>query len=108
MDYKQRTAAVEAFHEAVGRAKTQTAFAREVGLLQQTVSNLLRRGDLLPAEAVLAAERAYGVSCHLLRPDIYPPAAPLAYVPAEDLTLPPDALAADFDRAAKMKHGGEA
>jgi hypothetical protein len=47
------------------------------------VSNRLRRNDLLPAHAVLAAERAYGISRHLLRPDIYPPVGTPGLPPSE-------------------------
>jgi len=72
MDDNQRAAAIAAFKECLSRARTQTAFAAATGLLQQTVSNLLKRGEVLPAEAVIPAERAYGVSRHILRPDIYP------------------------------------
>ena len=72
MDDSQRAAAIAAFKECLSRARTQTAFAAATGLLQQTVSNLLKRGEVLPAEAVIPAERAYGVSRHILRPDIYP------------------------------------
>lgn len=80
MDDNQRAAAIAAFGECLSRARTQTAFAAATGLLQQTVSNLIKRKEVLPAEAVIPAERAYGVSRHVLRPDIYP---------IDDVALPP-------------------
>lgn len=52
---------------------TQTAFAEAIGASQQLVSYWLsvNKPDL-PAEYVLAAERATGISRHDLRPDLYP------------------------------------
>ncbi len=51
----------------------QSKFAEAVGTLQQNISNWLRTNRPLPAEYVLAAEAATGISRHELRPDIYPP-----------------------------------
>jgi DNA-binding transcriptional regulator YdaS (Cro superfamily) len=50
----------------------QSAFAKATGTSQQNVSNWLRKGSVLPAEFVLAAEAATGVPRHEWRPDIYP------------------------------------
>lgn len=72
MDNIQRVAAAEAFRSAVDAAGSQSAFERRTGLKQQTVSNILRRGDVTPPEYVLATEREFQISRHVLRPDIYP------------------------------------
>ena len=62
---------------AVEAAGSQSAFARLCNVSQPTVWAWLR-GGRLPAEHVLAAEAATGVSRHDLRPDIYPAPAPQA------------------------------
>lgn len=62
----------EAFEEALTNAKTQTAFAKEVGCSQQLVSYLLKHRLPLSPKFVLRTEAAFGVSRHRLRPDIYP------------------------------------
>lgn len=62
----------EAFKAAVAKAGGQTKFGRAIGVSQQRVWNWLSQERVLPADYVLAAERATGVSRHLLRPDIYP------------------------------------
>lgn len=105
MDDNQRIAAVDAFRLAVALAQTQTAFGREVGLLQQTVSNLLRRGDMLPPEAVLPTERAYGISRHVLRPDIYPPVVTSGPLPTDGATVEAGAPIAPCDRSTDMQKG---
>lgn len=51
---------------------TQTAFADAIGASQQLVSYWLLHRRELPAEYVLATERAVGISRHELRPDLYP------------------------------------
>lgn len=56
---------------AVELAGGQAALARIVGVTQPTVWAWLRKGEM-PAEYVLATERATGISRHALRPDIYP------------------------------------
>lgn len=54
----------------------QSVFAKAIGTSQQNVSNWLRKGSVLPAEFVLAAESVTGTARHDWRPDIYPaPAA---------------------------------
>ena len=63
----------EAFRAAVDQAKGQSAFARAVGTSQQNIWNWLAAGKPLPAEFVLAAERAGFAKRYELRPDIYPP-----------------------------------
>lgn len=57
-------------YEAMG--KSQQKLAEAIGTSQQNVSNWLRKGQPLPAEYVLAAEAATGISRHEWRPDIYP------------------------------------
>lgn len=101
MNATQQQAAATAFAETVASAQSQSAFERRTGLKQQTVSNLLKRGGLLPAEYVLVTEREFGVSRHLLRPDIYP---------VEHVAITSDAASiragdaySHFDRAALSK-----
>lgn len=68
-----------ALRRAVDDAGGQTAFAARLteaagrAVTQQHVFNWLRRSGVLPAEYVLAAEKATGISRHDFRPDIYPP-----------------------------------
>ena len=50
----------------------QTRLAEALGTSQQNISNWLRSDRPLPAEYVLAAEVATGISRHEWRPDIYP------------------------------------
>jgi DNA-binding transcriptional regulator YdaS (Cro superfamily) len=71
--------------ELVKIAGSQTALARTIGASQQIISYWVARQKPLPAEFVLVAEQAFGVSRHALRPDIYPP------VHAEASTDSPDA-----------------
>lgn len=68
----QRQSAFEAFQRCVEIARSQSEFERRTGAKQQKVSYWLRRHMLLPGEYVIAAEQAFGVSRHELRPDIYP------------------------------------
>ncbi len=63
---------IDAFRKAVNLAGGQTALASICGCTQGNIWQLLRKESPLPAEYVLAAERATGVSRHDLRPDIYP------------------------------------
>lgn len=52
--------------------KNQSKLADAIGTSQQNVSNWLRNNRPLPAEYVLAAEKATGIARHVWRPDIYP------------------------------------
>jgi len=54
--------------------KSQVAVARAVGVSPQAVSEILRRGQRVPAEWCLAIETATAgaVTRHDLRPDLYP------------------------------------
>ncbi|QDC38387.1 YdaS family helix-turn-helix protein [Sphingobium fuliginis] len=65
-----------AFLSAVRIAKGQVPFAKICHCTQGNVSQLIRRGSLLPGRFVLNVEAATGVSRHLLRPDIYPLQSP--------------------------------
>jgi DNA-binding transcriptional regulator YdaS (Cro superfamily) len=50
----------------------QSRMADAIGMSQQLISYRARKGLPLPAEYVLATERATGISRHDLRPDLYP------------------------------------
>lgn len=62
----------EALMSAVDRAGSQSALARLVGCSSTAVWKWVQSSKRMPAEFVLKAEAATGVSRHLLRPDIYP------------------------------------
>jgi DNA-binding transcriptional regulator YdaS (Cro superfamily) len=62
----------QALRKAIEIAGSQSSFARIVGVSQAAVWKWLRKRRPLPAERVLSAEAATGVSRHELRPDIYP------------------------------------
>ena len=63
----------EALRTAVRQAdNNQSKFAAAIGTSQQLVSYWLKNGRPLPAEFVLATERAGFGSRHDLRPDLYP------------------------------------
>lgn len=62
-----------ALHRALAKFDgNQTRFAEAIGASQQIVSYWIKKDRPLPAEYVLATERATGISRHELRPDIYP------------------------------------
>lgn len=66
-----------ALEEAISIAGGQTALARlltaATGRLyvQPVVANWRKRGQV-PADSVAAIEQVTGVSCHSLRPDVFP------------------------------------
>jgi len=63
----------KAFKRALGTFKdNQSQFAAAIGTSQQLVSYWLKNEKSLPAELVLATEKATGISRHDLRPDLYP------------------------------------
>ncbi len=62
----------EALELCLSRARTQEAMAIELKVSQPTVWRWLQSSKRMPAEHVLTAEAAWGVSRHDLRPDIYP------------------------------------
>lgn len=63
-------------HEALvacrDAADSDSALARGLGVTQPVVWRWINQSKQLPAEHVLKAEELYGVSRHVLRPDIYP------------------------------------
>jgi DNA-binding transcriptional regulator YdaS (Cro superfamily) len=59
----------KALTQAIKIAGGYRALARAIGTSHQTISKWRRR---VPAERVLAVERATGISRRLLRPDVYP------------------------------------
>ena len=70
----------EALKKAISNAKTQSNFAKGIGISEARVSQLVTQSKQLPAEYVLKAEQLFGVSRHDLRPDIYPRPARQAMV----------------------------
>jgi DNA-binding transcriptional regulator YdaS (Cro superfamily) len=54
------------------RAGSDSQMARDLEVSQPKVWRWINQSKLLPAEYALRAEALYGVSCHHLRPDIYP------------------------------------
>lgn len=69
---EQLETAHNALHALRAQFKTQQEMADRLGVSQATVCQWLRRNKVLPAECVLVAEAATGISRHLLRPDLYP------------------------------------
>lgn len=68
----------EALMAAVEIAGSQSALARAVGCSNTAVWKWCQSSKRMPAEFVLKAEAATGVSRHALRPDIYPVEVPHA------------------------------
>ena len=68
----------EALLAAVDAAGSQSALARAVGCSNTAVWKWCQSSKRMPAEFVLKAETATGVSRHELRPDIYPVEVPHA------------------------------
>lgn len=64
-----RYEALSACRDAAG---SESQMARDLGVPQSTMWRWLNQSKQLPAEYVIQAEQLYGVSRHLLRPDIYP------------------------------------
>jgi DNA-binding transcriptional regulator YdaS (Cro superfamily) len=95
----------EAFEEALANAKTQTAFAKEVGCSQQMISYLLKHRLPLSPKFVLRTEAAFGVSRHRLRPDLYPHDAPAPCHPHNGV-VPSGAPIVACDRSAILHHEG--
>ena len=58
--------------KAVRIVGTQAKFGELVGKAQSRVNHWLKHNIPLPAESVIAVEKATGISRHDLRPDIYP------------------------------------
>ena len=70
---------------------TQTALAQKIGKTQRHVWNWLNRDKKVPADMVIKVAAATGgvVTCHELRPDLYPPDFVLPHRPAEPLVPGP-------------------
>lgn len=77
----------KAFADAVKAAGGQAPFARGVGCTAGNINQLMKKGSPLPDKYVLTAERLYGVSKHLLRPDLYPREVVPAHSPLGDLEI---------------------
>jgi len=62
--------------QAIFAAGSQAALASAIGVSQQAISYWIKKGGRVPAEMVLAVERASGISRFMLRPDMFdvPPA----------------------------------
>ncbi|MDG2515636.1 YdaS family helix-turn-helix protein [Sphingobium yanoikuyae] len=71
-----RFTAVRAFHRAIEAVGGQSRAADLLDCTQSNLSQLIKKGSLLPSRHVLRLESASGVSKHLLRPDIYPLSLP--------------------------------
>lgn len=69
---RQEQNPLEALKASVASLGGQSALARVCGVGQPAVWKWLQSSKRLPAQHVLAVERATGVSRHALRPDIYP------------------------------------
>lgn len=78
MDHTRFNALV-ACRDAAG---SDSQLARDLGLTQPTIWRWMKQTKQMPAEYVLSAEELYGVSRHLLRPDIYPHEIDLAPPPS--------------------------
>ena len=66
----------QALQLAVVLVRGQSAMGRICKKAQPTVWKWLQTSKRLPPEHVLVVEAETGISKHLLRPDIYPPALP--------------------------------
>jgi len=73
--------AYQALLDAIHIAGGQAPLAGMCPCTQGNVSQLVRRGSLLPSRFVLNVEAGTGVSRHRLRPDIYPLSLPAAAAP---------------------------
>lgn len=58
--------------KACETAGGQSILARAIGKTQGHLSKWVERG-YIPAESVIAIEKATGIPRHQLRPDVYPP-----------------------------------
>ena len=96
-----------AFLSAVRIAKGQVPFAKICHCTQGNVSQLIRRGSLLPGRFVLNVEAATGISRHSLRPDIYPFQSPkwIGFDPGEECggIIPAQSAPVPCDRVVKLQ-----
>lgn len=72
--------------QAIAAMGSQTALAKAIGKSQGHISKWLER-SYVPAESVLAIEKATGIPRQKIRPDLYPDAQP-GVSPAKN--LPPE------------------
>ena len=108
----------EALNAALASAGSQAAFARALDVAQPTVWRWVKQTKQLPAEHVLRAEAATGVSRHDLRPDIYPREQLIdskaglhcdlatgqnGFVPHHDCQNSDRFVGVDFNRSGRMK-----
>lgn len=64
---------ISPFMRAVKLVGSQEEFAARIGVTQQAVSKMLKRGILSPNYVLLAEKATNGqVTRHQLRPDLYP------------------------------------
>lgn len=63
---------MQALERAIWEARSQRKLAAQLGISAMAITKWKQRRQV-PAERVLAIEKATGVSRHELRPDIYPP-----------------------------------
>ena len=71
MDANQAPTPNQALKTAVEIAGSQSALGRVLGVTQRAVWRWVSEGKHLPAQHVLAVEKATGVSKELLRPDLF-------------------------------------
>jgi DNA-binding transcriptional regulator YdaS (Cro superfamily) len=62
---------VNAVHEAIRIAGTQTDLARMAGCAQQTISDIATGRRRVSAEIALRIAKATGVPAHKFRPDLF-------------------------------------
>lgn len=95
----------ESFDLAVTRVGGQSAMARVCGCTPANINQLLQNKRAIPAEYVLRAELASGVSRHALRPDVYPRGLQddVPFVPANETSLG-ELLDAVADERADILH----
>lgn len=59
-----------ALEQAISVVGTQAQFARAIGASDSKVWNWLNRGDRVPAEFCPEIEKASGILCEQIRPDV--------------------------------------
>jgi len=76
----ESTSPYQALCRCEEKAGSQAQMARDLGITTTAVWKWFQSTKRMPPNHVLLAEKLYGVSRHLLRPDIYP----RDYPPAPD------------------------
>lgn len=77
---------IAALKRAIEILGSQGAAAAAIGIKQQTVSGIVRTGERVPAEWCIpldlaTTEKGDRVSCHQLRPDLWP----AKFLPTKDM-----------------------